>query len=253
MMPKPFLRPGLLLLLLLWPTIGLEAQYQAISIRSPYKTPAKNIQMINTIVLKTLLFLNYTEHDGTGDIWKTRDIAGLESNRFLIQQLGGGAYRTLEIALAPFPEGGYDFYLYGRAGIAGGAFQPNPDLATVQSTLQQIISEIQIKRQSPTPQDLGHQVVHLSYVQTDRVLALLKAVGYTTIEFTQSVGETLYDKIFTPYQNGEWRPPVIIKFIDSAKTSLMEPSPTGAYQQGISTYSAVPDIGGTFLHHATSG
>ena len=60
-------------------------------------------------------------------------------------------------------------------------------------------------------------------VQTDRVLALLKAVGYTTIEFTQSVGETLYDKIFTPYQNGEWRPPVIIKFIDSAKTSLMVP------------------------------
>ena len=46
--------------------------------------------------------------------------------------------------------------------------------------------------------DLDYEVVKLSYIQTDRALAILKTMGYTVVEYRASKGETSGENNFTP-------------------------------------------------------
>ena len=66
----------------------------------------------------------------------------------------------------------------------------------------------------------------LSYMQSDRVLALLKSVGYSTIEFSSTRGESLNENIYSAL-NYVPRYPLIVKMLDSSKTSLMQPALDG--------------------------
>ncbi|HUP93071.1 MAG TPA: type II and III secretion system protein [Solimonas sp.] len=112
-----------------------------------------------------------------------------------------------------------------------------------------------------------------SFVQTDRVLAALKAMGYTVIEFSAQSDGTARDKVFTPLSviGPGTVLPAIIKLPDAEKSSLLDPAPPppqsangqmfggqqqpqqfGGQQQG-PVISAVPDIGGSYLHNVTAG
>ena len=44
--------------------------------------------------------------------------------------------------------------------------------------------------------DLDFQTYRLSYMQSDRVIALLKALGYATVEFSASQGEMKTENIY---------------------------------------------------------
>lgn len=100
-----------------------------------------------------------------------------------------------------------------------------------------------------TPEsDLDFQTYRLSYMQSDRVIALLKALGYATVEFSaqgKSVTENIYSvvKESTSY-------PLVIKLIDASKTSLFQPATDG----GSSKTAELGDtLGGTYLHQQTTG
>jgi len=93
--------------------------------------------------------------------------------------------------------------------------------------------------------DLDFQTYRLSYMQGDRVIALLKALGYATVEFTATQGESLAETIYTVLQEFESYP-LVIKLIDANKTSLMEPSLDGGGGEA-------SGLGGTYLHQQTSG
>jgi type II secretory pathway component GspD/PulD (secretin) len=84
-------------------------------------------------------------------------------------------------------------------------------------------------------------------MQSDRVLALLKALGYSTVEFSMGRGESLNENIFTAFQAGQ-RYPMIIKIIDAAKTSLMQPSLDGSRN-----VTGTDQLSGTYLHQSTTG
>jgi len=119
---------------------------------------------------------------------------------------------------------------------------------------------------SPDLLNLSFETYYLSYVVADRAIALLKTLGYSTVEYNQQAGESAYQSIYSPLKQIT-RPPVIVKLIDSTKTSLMElppsttpvgqptPQQAGVQQPGVigPTFSGVPQIGGTFLHQMTSG
>ena len=102
--------------------------------------------------------------------------------------------------------------------------------------------------------------VHLNYTQTDRVLGLLKALGYPTIEFVAQQGETDYDAVYAPLIQGDAKLPLVIKMIEATKSSIMDKPPAKpgvpmapVMQAGGTRFSAVPDIGGTYLHQTTTG
>jgi len=224
----------------------------AFTIRSPYRSTAKSTELLNRFAVHALLHLNFTDQDPAGGGWKTTTLPGVEKVRTMLQTGADGSTRTLEIAMVPHPEGGYDFHIYSLHFGADGGRYDNPDLPGIKSQFEAIHSDIQSEKEQSGPDQLAYQTFKLSYVQNDRALALLKALGYVTVEFTQAAGETLYDRIYAPYQSAQWKLPVVIKLIDAAKTSLMDPSPTGYQQQG-QQYGGTTDLGGTYLHNITSG
>jgi len=93
--------------------------------------------------------------------------------------------------------------------------------------------------------ELNFQTYGLSYMQSDRVIALLKALGYATIEFSWAEGESINERVYSVLQDMESYP-LIIKLIDANKTSLLELSPDGIERQETG-------MGGTYLHQQTSG
>ena len=87
----------------------------------------------------------------------------------------------------------------------------------------------------------------LSYMQSDRVIALLKALGYATVEYSASRGESVYTGIFNALPAAK-KYPLVVKLIDSAKTSLMQPALDGGRNASGSN-----QMGGTYLHSSTTG
>jgi general secretion pathway protein D len=93
--------------------------------------------------------------------------------------------------------------------------------------------------------DLDFKTFGLSYMQSDRVIALLKALGYATVEFSVEEGESINESVYSVLQEVESYP-LIIKLIDTNKTSLLEPAPDGGLgMEG--------GLGGSYLHQHTTG
>ena len=105
--------------------------------------------------------------------------------------------------------------------------------------------------------DLDFEVVKLSYIQTDRALAILKTLGYAVVEFRAGKGEIPGENNFTPQftnkandLNAPGALPVIIKLPDTETVSLVEKSRT----KSTSKKSALGvDLGGVTLDNTTSG
>lgn len=105
--------------------------------------------------------------------------------------------------------------------------------------------------------DLDFEVVKLSYIQTDRALAILKTMGYAVVEFKAGRGEISGENNFTPQftnksndLNAPGALPVIIKLPDTETVSLIEKSRT----KKTSKKSALGvDLGGVILDNTTSG
>ena len=105
--------------------------------------------------------------------------------------------------------------------------------------------------------DLDFEVIKLSYIQTDRALAILKTMGYVVVEFKAGKGEISGENNFTPSfsnrvtdLNAANALPVIIKLPDTETISLVEKSKA----KSSSKKSALGvDLGGVTLDYTTSG
>ena len=87
----------------------------------------------------------------------------------------------------------------------------------------------------------------LSYMQSDRVLGLLKALGYSTVEYSAMRAESVNESIFTALAPVQ-RYPIIVKILDAAKTSLLQPALDGGRSP-----SGADRLSGTYLHQSTTG
>ncbi len=239
---------------------------------SPLKSLTQNEKLLDALGMKVALTLNYRKGGQDDAPWKTKGLPGIVANRLFIKPLGGANYQTIELALTQSAQGGYELAVYGAQYISRSQ-GPNPDFAQLQSLVNDEIAKAGQAPSTPTDlSQLNYETYYLSYVTADRAVALLKTLGYTTVEYNEQAGDSLYDKIYNPIKLGTGHPPVIVKLIDSTKTSLMEPAstPTGAPGQPVvaqmpaqpggygmggfgTASSAVPQIGGTFLQGMTSG
>ena len=105
--------------------------------------------------------------------------------------------------------------------------------------------------------DLDYEIVKLSYIETDRALAILKTMGYTVVEYKGGKGEISGENNFTPIYsnkvdnlNAPGVLPIIIKIPDTQTISLVEKSKS----KSTSKKSALGvDLGGVTLDNTTSG
>ena len=108
--------------------------------------------------------------------------------------------------------GGYDFILYGGRDLAG--------LAEVRPRFAALVQGS--RGAGPEPVEVGHQMYNLGHIEADRALALLKALGYSSIEFeAKAAAADSYEEIFTLVTGKDTRLPQVVKVANASKTSLL--------------------------------
>ena len=238
----------------------------AFYLKLPYNSLSQNEKVLDALGLKIVLSFNYKKGGVDEAAWKTKGAPGVAASRVFIKPGAPGSYQTVEFAITPSPQGGFDLAVYSQL-FEQTVQKPNPDFFAIQ---QLVIQEVTQIAQAPSPteaKDLAYQIYYLSYVAADHAIALLKTMGYTTVEYNTQAGENSYQSIYNPIKLGT-KPPIIVKLIDSSKTSLMDnppssgvpgqpqmPQPQMAGQAaGVAgTTAGVPAIGGTYLHSMTTG
>ena len=118
-------------------------------------------------------------------------------------------------------------------------------------------SKAQASKNANALRDLDYEIVKLSYIETDRALAILKTMGYTVVEYKGGKGEISGENNFTPIYsnkvdnlNAPGVLPIIIKIPDTQTISLVEKSKS----KSTSKKSALGvDLGGVTLDNTTSG
>jgi hypothetical protein len=247
------------------PAQGMPSPPNAFYVRLPYNSLSQNERVLDALGLRIVMSFNYKKGGPDEAAWKTKGASGVAASRVFIKPTGPGANQTVELALTQSPQGGFELAVYCQQMEPSGP-KPNPDFFAIQQLVNEQVAQM---AQAPPPteaKDLAYQIYYLSYTVADHALALLKTMGYTTVEYNTQPGENSFQSIYNPVKLGNGKPPIIVKLIDSSKTSLMEPAPsTGmpgqpqmppqpqiANQQGGGS-SGVPAIGGTYLHSMTTG
>ncbi|HLY60763.1 MAG TPA: AMIN domain-containing protein [Terriglobia bacterium] len=238
----------------------------AFFIKLPYNSLIQNERVLDSLGLRIVMSLNYRKGSADEAAWKTKGAPGVAASRVFIKPIAPGSYQTIELAVSPAPQGGFELAVYcqkAEQNVQG----PNPDFFPLQQLVNDQVTQI---AQAPPPteaKDLAYQIYYLSYTVADHAIALLKTMGYTTVEYNTQAGENNYQNIYNPIKLGT-KPPIIVKLIDSSKTSIMDNPPSGGGSgavgvpqapqpqmagQTAGTSAGVPAIGGTYLHSMTTG
>jgi general secretion pathway protein D len=227
---------------------------QAWHIHSPYTSLSRTRQILDAIGFEVLG--GYAAPIGTARPGGLADRPGTQIARTFTKLLPDGATRFVEVVIAASPAGGYELYVTGSE-IRDGRSEPNPDLEGIQAGIEKVATTfapgaVQADSGPIDRRRLAYEIYQLSYIEPDRAMALMKALDYSTIEFNDTPGETLYDKIFSPnFDKDKLRLPVIIKMVAASKTSLQE-STAEPPTYGFRGSDLLPDLGGIFLHRTTA-
>jgi hypothetical protein len=237
--------------------VQLGADIPVFQVHSPFDDVGRTGKLIDGLAASLILGMEYSEDSGA-----VQDMAGSLASSLQVphgfsRKTGNGKRRLIVAAIAS-PSGGYDIFVAGAEGNA--PRKPNPDLATLRDAVGAYIDAQRSARPATGSEWLGSLIYQLNYTQADRALAMLKALGYSTIEYT-SPADGPGEKIYSMLANGDGaKLPMIIKLIDASKTSLLDPAPAppavaaaAAAAGGGSTPSAAVDLGGTYLHTSTAG
>ena len=208
---------------------------------SPSGSLAKTRQLLDAADLRVLLSLGYARAGNRGEQGELNGRAGVVES-FLYAK----GEHVVEMAIAAGVGGGYEFVLTGSGG--------NPDLEAVHERFKALVQKSKTRKRAEP--ELAYEMFRLGHIEADRALALLKALGYHTVEFEEkSSKSTRYETIFNVVQGKKPKLPWVIKVANASKTSLLESDPlskTRASSAGKKGAGA-PQLGGSHLHHTTTG
>ena len=221
---------------------------------SPFDDLERTQKLAEAIGLNVVLALDYAQDPSTVQDQLGGAGQSLRGKAGYSKKGDKGNKKRLAVALAPAGTGsGFDIYVVGRQ---------NPDLATIKDQVTAYV-DTQRTTRPPTGSDwLASMVYQVNYTQTDRLLATLKALGYSTIEFEGAPGENVTEKAYHAVNtNDPGALPLVVKLPDPQKTSLLDappvpanaPPPPSPPAGGSGTPSAAVDLGGTYLHSSTAG
>ena len=238
---------SILLLVLCVPSHSRDA---FLLVRSPHASLTMTRQFLDAMDVRVLLPLGWQQR--TGEIPRLADRDGILESRVYGPSPGSGypLRARLEIGLLEGLTGGYDLALYAGA----------TDSVNVAGIATRITGMATRVRAAPPAPDLAYEMFQLGYIEADRAMALLKALGYNTIEFASSSKTLDREQILEVIRATNKQLPQIIKVANAAKTSLLESDqPTATRRTTSSSTSTAknmqgsPQLGGSHLHSTTAG
>ena len=156
----------------------------------------------------------------------------------------------IELGIKPAPDKAAHLIAF-AAVEADGVQQPSPDAHALFDAVEGAVAAATAAATPPTPapaKDIAYEFIALSYVQTDRALGLLKALGYPVVEYEITKGESLLDGIYKPIATEETTLPLIVKIADAPKTTLVTKD---AVASGLSAVN-LPSTSGQVMDHVTN-
>ena len=237
--PRRFCRLLPLALLLVTPALA-EVLFAPTSLRA--LPPVR--RLLDAVDVRLMLPQGYAaapELDADAELAQRR---GVQEVRVYRKASG----ERIELGLVTTPSGTFDIAVYSPG-----------SLAAIRTPLTSLVSSLNRAQASAaaTP-DRGYEMLRLGHIEADRAVALLKALGYYTIEFNpKSQGG---DQIFDVVRGQTAKLPWVIKVTNASKTSLLETEggsrttttrTTSTGSKG--SIQGAPQLGGSHLHAATSG
>jgi Flp pilus assembly secretin CpaC len=224
---------------------------EVVLVPSPHTSLTKTRQLLDALDVRVMLSLDFQQAAGLDERGELRHRQGLVESR-LYTKTATRSKNWMEIAIFQGAGEGYDLALYRPAdgGPGDGDFD-----AVVERTKRLLNREKSYGSSEPV---VGYEMFQLGYIEADRALSLLKALGYNTIEFSLSSKSKDREKIFESVTGKSKKLPWIIKVVNATKTSLLEENPEGkastraAAKTGKNLQGA-PMLGGSHLHSTTGG
>lgn len=232
-----FFISGILLLLSLAGAAEAEVKF----ISSPTSSLIRTRTLLDQIDLRVMFPLGYVRVPTQLADAELSQRPGVQDVR--IYTAAGQA--PVEIAIVKGVSG-YDIALY-----------RSTSLGVVATRVADLVRSNEQAARSASP-DLGYEMIQLGHIEADRALALLKALGYNTIEFNAKSQGT--DQIFDIVRSSNRSLPWVVKVSNASKTSLLQEE-TGSRSSSTRSSSSsskgalegAPQLGGSHLHSATSG
>jgi hypothetical protein len=221
-------------------TTAAQAQESVGTVASPFRSLSKTRALLDAADLRVLLPLGYAAQPEAQGALVGRP--GVLELRLYARQQG-----VIEIAIAARAAGGYDFVIYGGRDPAG--------FAEVQTRFGYLVQNS--RNPGPEPVEVGYQMYSLGHIEADRALALLKALGYSSIEFeAKPAAAESYEEIFGLVAGRETKLPLVVKVANASKTSLLALDSKGKaavpMTGGTRGIEGAPQLGGSHLHGTTS-
>ena len=224
---------------------------EVVLVPSPHTSLTKTRQLFDALDVRVMLSLDFQQAAGLDERGELRHRQGVVESR-LYTKTATRSRNWMEIAIFQGVGEGYDLALYRPADGGPG---PGDFDAVVERTKRLINREKSYGSSEPV---VGYEMFQLGYIEADRALSLLKALGYNTIEFSLSSKSKSQEKIFESVTSKSKKLPWIVKVVNATKTSLLEENPEGkastraAAKTGKNLQGA-PMLGGSHLHSTTGG
>jgi hypothetical protein len=240
-----FLRPVHFLLFSALLSLPVQVLAAVDFIASPLSSRSKNIRLFEAADTRVMLPSGYARDPSAVASMALRP--GTVEARVYTKANSDGSAVSVELALVRGLTAGYEFALLSADGDAA------DDLSAISRSLKKLL-----KAGGKTPRgkpELGYEMVRLGNIEADRALALLKALGYSTVEFSSK--SKTREKVFDIKGDNEARLPRVVKVINDSKTSLLEADPSGSARKMTTSKSkgveGAPQLGGSHLHSTTTG
>lgn len=210
---------------------------------TPHRTLIQARRLLDAADVRVMLSLGFELAPELASSSVLSQRRGVESIRVYV-----AGQNRVELGLAQGQTGTWDIVLYGDG--TGG-------LNDIERSLRQLLQAANRAASSSSEPDLGYEMLRLGHIEADRALALLKALGYHSIEFNakSQSGEQIFDVVRGQKAQLPW----VIKVSNASKTSLMadEPGSRSSTTRSSSSNSkgiaGVLQLGGAHLHSATAG
>lgn len=214
---------------------------------SPHRSLARTRQFLDAVDVRVLLPLGYYRSSAVTGV-ALAERAGVEEVRVYLKSRPPG---RLELAILRGVTGGYEVALYATPGDGAAT-----DLAAIEAQVKSLVTRARSVTSTP---ELGYEMLQLGHMEADRAIALLKALGYSTIEFGLSARSRTYEQILDEVKGQSRSLPWVIKVANAAKTSLLQDDPQSTGRRTTATTTrktgveGAPQLGGSHLHSTTAG
>ncbi len=243
----------LIVCLVLWATAAW-AQDEVLFADSPHRSIVRTRQVLDAADLRVLLPLGYVHTSEPGALDGRKGVVENRLYRRSVSGIGGTEQYVVELAIINGVSGGYEFALKGHR-VRGKSRLSNPELSSMHRSFLSLLKQSKPTRNSQA--ELAYEMFRLGHIEADRALALLKALGYHTIEFEEKSSKSnRYEKIFELVQDKSVKLPWVVKVANASKTSLLEGDPLAKSKSSSTRKSGTdgaPQLGGSHLHNTTTG